>query len=105
MAGVMWLGDDDPSVQQIDQFGYTFVKGVPTDVDAKDANLDAFKDNAFFSVEKSAEPIVSTEPAPADPDKGTEIAAVKADLDTLGVKYRANASIESLRQQLADALA
>lgn len=105
MPNITWLGDEDPSVQQIEQFGYTFVKGVPTSVDAKDANLQTFKENAFFSVEKNAEPIASDEPETADPEDGTEIGAVKADLDSLGVKYRANASNDSLRKQLADALA
>lgn len=56
MADVTWLGDEDPSVQSIEQHGYTFDKGVPTAVPDKDKAMAKFKGNAFFEVEGASEP-------------------------------------------------
>lgn len=105
MAKVTWLGDEDPSVQMIQQNGFTFVKDVPTDVPAKDKSLDMFNGNAFFSVDEKADAVPAVEPDPVDPEQGTEIAALKAELDAKGVVYRANASLDSLRKLLADSVA
>lgn len=101
MPKITWLGDDDASQQIIEQFGYTFIKGEPTDVPDKDKNIQAFTDNAYFSVGKKADAIESTVGDPPNPEDGTEIGALKAELDGRGVKYAANASVETLRGLLA----
>lgn len=98
MAEVTWLGDEDPSVQQIDQFGYTFVKGVATKVDG---NIEKFKGNAFFSVGKKGDVVESKEPEPVDPEQGTEREALKAALDKAHIKYDGRAKDETLRELLA----
>lgn len=100
MADVIWLGDEDPSAQVIDQYGYTFVKGQPTEVEDKDAAIAKLKDNPFFSFKK-ADPVDSKEPKPKDPDEGTEIAAVRKELDDMGVKYDGRSGIDTLRTKLA----
>jgi hypothetical protein len=105
MADVTWLGDEDPSVQSITMYGHSFVKGEPTTVPDRDSFMGKFKGNAFFSVGKGGDVVASDEPESADPDDGTEIAAVRKDLDELGVSYRANASLATLRARLAEALA
>jgi len=105
MADVTWLGDEDPSVQAITMYGHAFVKGVPTSVPDKDPRMGKFKGNAFFSVGKSGEVVDSDEPDAPDPDDGTEIAAIRKDLDELGIKYRPNTGLAKLREKLAVALA
>lgn len=77
MAAVTWLGDEDPSVQSIDQYGHTFVKGVPTNVPDKHAQMDRFKGNAFFTVEDEAAPEVKPA-APKAPRKPRAKAKPKA---------------------------
>ena len=94
MKQVTWLGDDDTSVRQITQFGHTFVVGVSTDVETDSTHMLAFENNPYFSVEGDDEP---------DTDQEGEVATVKAELDAYGVKYRSNASLESLRKLLAGA--
>lgn len=106
MAKYTWLGDEDPSVQVIEQFGYTFVKGEPTDVPDKDkASLEKLKGNQTFSTDAKAEPVASDEPAPVDPDVGTEKAALKAELAKRGVSMKGNPSVDTLRAKLAETVA
>lgn len=105
MAEVTWLGDEDPSVQQITQYGHTFVKGVSTTVPDKDPKMGKFKAMSMFSVGKGGDVVESEEPERPDPDDGSELAAVRKDLDELGVKYHPNAKLETLRGKLAAALA
>ena len=106
MAAVTWLGDEDPSAQRIEQFGHTFVKGVPTDVPDKDPNMRKLKAMSVFHVKGddkgAAEPVDSEEPEPADPEAGTEIGALKAQLRALGHPPKGNPSVETLRKQLAE---
>lgn len=99
---VTWLGDEDPSVQAISQYGHSFVKGEAVSIDAADPHASKFRDNPMFSTEKDAKPVESTEPEPIDPDKGTEIEAVRKELDRLGVKYDGRSGIDTLRARLAD---
>lgn len=101
-VNVTWLGDEDPSVQVIEQYGHTFVKGEPTKVDAKDEALKKLEGNRFFSTKK-ADPVKSAEPEPVDPDKGTEIEAVRKELDALGIEYDGRNGLETLRGKLAAA--
>jgi hypothetical protein len=104
MVAVTWLGDEDPRAQQITQYGHVFVKGEPTEVPAKDPFMGKFKAMSVFAVGKDGDVVESEEPEAADPDDGTEIAAVRKDLDELGVKYHPNAKLDTLRAKLADAL-
>lgn len=103
MAKVTWLGDEDPSAQVIEQYGHRFVKGEPVNVDDNHPMLGKFRHASVFSVDEKAEPVASVEPAPVDPEAGTEVAALKAKLDARGVSYRANASLDNLRKSLAEA--
>lgn len=109
MAEVTWLGDADPSVQQITQYGHTFVKGEPTTVPDKDSKLGKFKGNAFFHVKGDdkgkPEPVESAEPEAPDPDAGTELAAARLAVEQAGLKWHHKSSVESLRKQLAEAQA
>ena len=100
-VAVTWLGDDDPSQQIIEQYGYTFIKGEPTEVDEFDAKLAKFRSSTAFSTEKGAKPVESEEPEKPDPDAGTEIAAVRAELDALHVKYDGRSGLDNLRAKLA----
>ena len=100
MAEVTWLGDEDPQAQVIEQFGHTFVKGEPTKIDDKDAAVSKLKGNQFFSFKK-ADPVDSKEPVQKDPDEGTELAAVRKELDGLGVKYDGRSTLDTLRSKLA----
>lgn len=102
MAKVTWLGDEDPSVQVITQYGHTFVKGEAVDVDDKDPNMGKFKNmGTVFSVGGKADVIESAEPVPADPEEGTEKAAAKAALRARGEEVKGNPSLETLRNRLA----
>lgn len=109
MAEVTWLGDADPSVQVIEQYGHTFVKGVPTSVPDKDERMGKFKAMSVFHVkgeDKGApEPVEAVEPEPVDPDAGTELAALRAEVEKAGGKWHHKSSAETLRKQLADAQA
>ena len=100
MAEVTWLGDEDPQAQVIEQFGLTFVKGKPVKVDDNSPHLGKLRSNPAFSLKK-AEPVESREPAPVDPDEGTELAAVRKALDERGVKYDGRSSVDALRGKLA----
>lgn len=64
MADVTWLGDEDPGVQSIEQYGHTFVKGVPTSVPDKDPKMAKFKDSALFEVAGESAPEPKTPKAP-----------------------------------------
>lgn len=100
MAQVTWLGDEDPQAQVIEQYGLTFVKGEPVNVDDNSPHLGKLRSNSAFSLKK-AEPVKSDEPEPVDPDKGTELEAVRNELDGLGVKYDGRSSVDTLRAKLA----
>jgi len=99
-VNVTWLGDEDPQAQAIEQFGYRFVKGEPVKVEGGSPALAKLKANPAFSTRK-AEPVQSKEPEEKDPDEGTEIAAVKKELDDLGVKYDGRSNLDTLRTKLA----
>jgi len=100
-VNVTWLGDEDPSQQVIEQYGHTFVKGEPTPIDDNGPYVAKLRANGFFSFGKDADLIESDAPQPIDPDSGTEIAAVRAELDGLGVKYDGRTGLDKLRQTLA----
>lgn len=94
-----WLGDGDPSSQLITEGGIRFIKGEPTDVPADHTFngmpwAGTIKTNPTFSIGDDEEPV--------DAGEEEEVAAAKAELDTRGIKYRANASLESLRHLLAE---
>jgi hypothetical protein len=99
MAKVTWIGDEDPSIQQITHGGYSFVKGIPTDVNGKGED---FADNHFFVVGKDGTPIESKESEPVDADEGTELGAVKAALKAKGIAFGPNSKLDSLRVKLAE---
>ena len=96
MADVTWLGDADPTVDQITMYGHTFVKGKPTSIPNDDPYLGKLKGatNAF-STGKAKPDLVDEEDTP-------ELAELKAELDRRNIKYRANASEESLWKALAE---
>lgn len=106
MAEVTWLGDADPTVQSIEQYGHTFVKGVPTSVPDKDPKMAKFKAMSVFHVkgdDKGApEPVPSDEPEAPDVEAGTEIGTLKAQLRQLGHAPKGNPGVETLRKQLAE---
>lgn len=92
-----WLGDGDPQSQVIHIGGVRFIKGEPTPV-PEDVSVNGvpfagvIKGNPTFSIGADEEPV--------DAGEDAEKAAVMADLDAAGVRYRANASLESLRKLL-----
>jgi hypothetical protein len=100
-VAVMWLGDEDPSQQVIEQYGHIFVKGEPTEVDENDPRLGKFRSSVMFAIGKDAKPVESEHPEPVDPDAGSEIAAVRAELDGLHVKYDGRSGLDTLRARLA----
>lgn len=105
MAEITWLGDADPSVQTIEQFGVTFVKGEPTKVPNNHPQIEKLKGNQTFSVGKSkAEVVDSDEPEPEEED-GTELAAVRTELTARGIRFSHNAKLDTLRAKLAQATA
>jgi hypothetical protein len=105
MARFTWLGDEDPSVQTVTVFGHTFVKGEPATVPEKDkAVVVKLKANPMFSTEANPEVVDSDEPEPADPEAGTEKAALKAKLAEYGVRVQGNPSEDTLRNKLAEAV-
>lgn len=93
MAEVTWLGDEDPAAQTITMFGHEFVRGEPTTVPDKDPYMAKLKANQLFSFGKAKADLV-------DPDDTQEVADLKAELDVRNVKYRANASADSLYKLL-----
>lgn len=101
MPGFVWLGDEDPSAQVITHHGHRFVKGEPTNVTDK-AIIAKLKANTMFA-EGKGDVVESQEPPLPDLEEGREIAAVRGELDQLGVKYAENAKIETLRHALAAA--
>ena len=100
-VSVTWLGDEDPGVQSIRQYGISFVKGEAVKVDKDNPNLGKFLNNPSFSTDKGAEPVESKEPAKPDVEAGTEKEAVKRELDDLGVKYDGRSNLDTLRAVLA----
>lgn len=100
MAEVTWLGDEDPQAQVIEQFGHTFIKGEPTKIDDKDAAVAKLKGNQFFSFKK-AKPVEAKGPEPKNPVEGTELDAVRKELDQRGISYTETATVATLRGKLA----
>lgn len=102
---VTWLGDADPHMQIITEAGVEFIKGRPVKVpaDHQFGGIDwapMFKGNPMFSVDEDADEVDADE---VDAGEAAEIEATKQLLDEKGVKYRANASLDSLRKLLDDA--
>jgi hypothetical protein len=95
-----WLGDGDPSAQSITEGGITFVKGeavsVPEDL-MFNANpwAERIRTNPAFSIGSDDGEVVAA-------DEEAEKDALRKQLDGLGVKYKANASLDALRGLLAD---
>lgn len=96
MASVTWLGDADGSIDEITMYGHTFVKGKATTVPDDDPYLKRLKaaTGAFSSGKDKADLV--------DEEDSSEVADLKEKLDYRNVKYRANASEDSLRKLLAD---
>ena len=94
MAEITWLGDADRSVDEIDQYGHHFVKGKPTKVSDDDPFMHKFKNMGVFSVGKGKAETV-------EPEDDEETAKLKETLDERNIKFRANATKESL-QKLVD---
>lgn len=99
-----WLGDGDPQSQFITYAGIDFIKGKATKVpealsDEHGTNwAAAIKGNPTFAVGSDDDEVV-------DAGEDEERKALMADLDALGVTYKANAKIETLRDALAKAMA
>ncbi|MCW2763386.1 MAG: hypothetical protein JWR85_3587 [Marmoricola sp.] len=97
-----WLGDGDPSAQIITEGGVRFIKGEPTKVSEGLMHngvhwANQIKNNPTFAVE------AGEDDAPKDAGEADEIEATKKLLDEAGIKYRANASLATLRDMLAQA--
>jgi hypothetical protein len=94
MTDFTWLGDAQPDLDSITMYGHVFVKGKPTsvpDTDPFHGKL-AGATNAFSAGKAKAELV--------DEDDTQEVADLKAELDVRNVKYRANASADSLYKLL-----
>lgn len=97
-----WLGDGDPAAQAITEGGLTFVKGepvkVPSDLSFNGMGWgDRIRGNPSFAVADEQE-----DDTPVDAGEEEERAAIMAQLDGKGVKYRANAKLDTLRAKLAE---
>lgn len=95
----VWLGDEDPQAQILTIGGVRFIKGEPTAVPG-DLQVngvpfaDIIKGNPMFDCDGGEPEVVEAE---------DEEVSIKRLLDEAGVKYRQNASLESLRDLLAKA--
>lgn len=89
---VVWLGDEDPSQQTIEDHGVTYVKGEPVTLPANSPHADRLKGNPFFAVNEDADVVDG-----GDAEKD----ALKAELEARGIAVRANASVASMRASLA----
>jgi len=103
----VWLGDSDPQAQIITMNGTTFIKGQPVKVEENDAAYDQIVGNPTFSVDSSKPEVVpadepDTEEQEAASEAGTEKAALKAKLVSLGYTPKGNPSVDSLRAKLAE---
>lgn len=96
MAKLTWLGDGDPSAQDVEVYGLRFIKGEATDVPDDHARIGKLRSNPLFSEEVDAEP--------TDLNDAAEKNALKERLKELGVEVKGNPSIETLRDKLASAL-
>lgn len=104
MAKFTWLGDEDPSKQSVTQFGVTFVKGEATDFPDKRKNeVEKLKGNPMFSTDSKADVVEAKEPEAPDVEAGTEKAALKGELRSMGVNVQGNPSVDTLRNRLAEA--
>lgn len=98
---VRYIGDPANKFEgpgEIDQYGYTFVKGEWQEVDDYDGYASKFKGNPTFQVEDSGRKEVETD-AEADVD------AYREALDARGVTYHKNAKAKALRKLLVDHVA
>ncbi len=98
---VRYIGDPSNKFEgpgEIDQYGYTFVKGEWQEVDDHDEYASKFKGNPTFQVEGSDRKEVEVD-AEADAD------ALREALDARGVAYRKNANAKALRKLLVDHVA
>ena len=91
-----WLGDGDPQAQIIEEGGVRFIKGEPTDVpnDLTVNGIDIasrIRGNPTFAIGKEDADVVET------PE---ERKALTDKLDAAGIKYPANATVETLRGKL-----
>lgn len=100
-ATVTYLGDEDASVQSVEMFGRTFVKGEPVTLKSTARGFDKITANPTFSAESNPDLVEADEPEPPNPDEGTELQALRDQLDAAGVKYRPNEGPDSLRSKLA----
>jgi hypothetical protein len=106
-ATVTFLGDQDPNVQSVEMFGRTYVKGEPVTLKEGEPGFDKVVNNPTFSTEKGAEPVAADEPAEAErpePEEGTELQALRRQLDGHGVTYSKTAGVDALRKKLADSV-
>ena len=103
----VWLGDSDPQAQIITMNGMTFIKGQPVKVEENDAAYDQIVGNPTFSVD-SSKPQVTPAAEPTEDEqaeaaeRGTEKAALKAELARLGYQAKGNPSEDTLRAKLAE---
>jgi len=107
MSKLTWIGDSDPDAQMVLIEGVTFVKGEATEVKDKELFV-ALKDNPMFSADAKAEVAAADEPTEdelaARAEEGTEKAALRKQLAAHGITVKGNASPETLRAKLADAV-
>jgi len=97
----VWLGDGDPQAQMVTLGGIRFIKGesvkVPADLKVNGVDFaDTIRNNPTFECDGGEPDVVET-------SEEDEIAATKELLDGAGIKYRANASLDSLRALLVKA--
>ncbi len=95
---VRYIGDPNDGFAgpaEIEQFGYSFVKGEYVEVPDDSPFAAKFKGNQTFEVKGSDRPKASI-------DEEAELASVQEALDAKGVKYHRNAKLPALRKLLAD---
>ena len=104
----VWLGDEDPASQVVRMGDLVFVKGQSVTVPKGHAMYDAIHGNPTFAVDNEKAEVVTIDEPSADEqreraEEGTEKAAIKAELRTLGIVIQGNPSLDTLRGRLADA--
>jgi hypothetical protein len=92
-----WIGDDDPGAQIIHMGGLRFIKGEATQVPGDHHMAETIKENPLFATGND-------DPAPTPAaNEEEERVRLQALLDQRGIKVRANASPETMREALAKA--
>lgn len=104
----MWRGDEDPASQIVRMGDLVFVKGQSVTVPKGHAMYDAIHDNPTFAVDNAKAELAEVDEPTDDEqrdraEEGTEKAAIKAELRTLGITVQGNPSIDTLRAKLVDA--